>query len=247
MSRAHSKLANPPIQEGLIDLRVAFEALPTDRAFESIAEEIASSYELTYPLNRVSSQFQITEDVVSTSSASFQRIGTRFQSNSSNFVFQAQIDGFTVSLLRPYSSWDKLYEETKRLWSIYEKHCKPINVGRIAVRYVNQFEAESLLVGLRTWLAVPPRAPDSMKGDTGSLFSRAVVEHEPTGTTTVLVQLAQSVPDGKVGITIDIDAFRVRNFDVQGKEWWSQLEDLRTLKNRVFFSSVTKNTLALFQ
>jgi uncharacterized protein (TIGR04255 family) len=53
--------------------------------------------------------------------------------------------------------------------------------------------------------------------------------------------------DGRYPVTLDIDAFRDREFDPTDANIWTFLEELRGLKNRVFFESITERTAELYE
>jgi len=45
---------------------------------------------------------------------------------------------------------------------------------------------------------------------------------------------------------LDVDVFKIANFDVNSKEYWELLAQFRTLKNTAFFGSITEKTKELF-
>jgi uncharacterized protein (TIGR04255 family) len=58
----------------------------------------------------------------------------------------------------------------------------------------------------------------------------------------------QAVDEQRVPLILDIDAFRTVDILIQAEaSAWRVLEELRTLKNDIFFGSITARAEALFQ
>lgn len=239
-------LKNAPIQEALIDLRAIFESPPDESAFEGIIEELRERYPDNSPIQKFTTHIQIG-DAGQSQRSTTQHRGVLLQSVDKSFVFQAQVDGFTLSKLRPYTKWDDLLEEAKRLWAIYEKHTNPLTVNRVAVRFVNCFDLPEPISNLKDFFEAPPELPPKLPQHLSNYLVRYQIPDTETGATVLLTQSMDEVASNQKQFIIDIDAFRATEFDVKKQQWWQLLTQLRSLKNRVFYSSLTPRTLDLFK
>ena len=62
--------------------------------------------------------------------------GIRFRSE--HEVIQFRVDGFTFSMLPPYSSWQELFDKAWEAWTLYKGIIGQASIVRLAVRYINR-------------------------------------------------------------------------------------------------------------
>ena len=239
-------LKNAPVQEGLIDLRATFSTVPVERNFQAIAADLTAFYPEAVAIQGAEMQIQISDAGLSQQALTSYR-GILLTSKDKGFVFQAQVDGFTLSRLRPYSTWDELFAETKRLWNVYEKHTKPTTVSRIAVRYINSFDLPGPIANLRDYFEAPPELPPKLPQGLSNYLVRYQVPDTETGATVILTQTMEESSNERISFVVDIDAFKLADFDAARQEWWELLSQLRAVKNQVFFASLTEKTLERFR
>lgn len=124
-----------PITEAIIDLRAD---LPDGTSVADL-ERVHIGQEVAYPIKRNRAlnvvQGQIGEQ--GAAAACSKHIGFLFASQDGKSLFQARLDGFTMSRLAPYERWESFRDEARRLWDVYRSVAKPIKVIRVAVRYIN--------------------------------------------------------------------------------------------------------------
>lgn len=247
-------LSNAPITEALIDIRVRF---PKKIEIENIADVI-KAVTGDYPNCRKRRSFagQISFSESSPPTLDVQQEGPDgflMTSNDGTQIFQARLDGFTFSRLRPYETWGKLRDESKKLWNIYCDTLHPTSVTRLAVRYINRIDLPPPIDDLKEWILTGPEiAPGLPQQLAGYFFKAHLPFKQPLG----FVNITQKVgvnekerPDDisdKIPLIFDIDAFLHMDTDPSSNEIWDRLEDLRTIKNNVFFESITSKTEALF-
>lgn len=241
-----TQLSNAPIQEGLIDLRTTFVATPSQEAFTAMAEELKASYPESVVLNRYEAQIKFGEGKPSAQSEN-RYAGLRLVSADKKYVFQAQIDGFTLSRLSPYSGWESLLQEAKMLWTVYEKHTRPSNVVRVAARYINRIELPVPITDFAEYFTAAPTLPPAMPQGISNYLVQLHIPDSELGAMIILTQTMEEVTGSNVVFVLDIDVFKISEFDIESKKWWLTLENLRRLKNRVFFSSLTEKTLERFK
>jgi hypothetical protein len=149
--------------------------------------------------------------------------GHRVKSPDAKQVAQFNRDGFVFSRLRPYQDWARFISEAIRLWQVYREIAKPDEVGRLGLRYINRF----------------PLSPNER--DIGSYL-----QHPYAVRVVKTLQEPQGRDDLRCYAILDIDAFTQEAFEPADEALGARLEDLRWLKNKVFFGSITNKALAAF-
>jgi uncharacterized protein (TIGR04255 family) len=115
-------LNNAPITEAVIDLRIETPIGVTVEAFEKL---LAARDNLGYTkkgrIMRGASGFALKADEMQSLGAQASGIGVRLQSQNEKYVAQLSLEGFALSRLQPYESWENLVAEARRLWQDYSE------------------------------------------------------------------------------------------------------------------------------
>jgi uncharacterized protein (TIGR04255 family) len=244
-------LARAPIVEALIDLRIHAAETVTVEALEKALDHRNFGYRKKGPILR--GHFGIMINPTETPPAQSMHgssaiIGTRLHSTDDKYVAQFTTEGFTLSRLEPYDSWERLVEEAKRVWVEYMGCVAPTQIHRTATRYINNLRLP-MTSGDRfeRFLTAMPNMPPDFPQVCSSFLQRFVVEDEICGATAILTQaLEQFTPKPPVPVIIDIDVFRETRFAPDGAEVWDFLDTLRGLKNRFFFGMLTEQAVSLY-
>jgi len=172
--------------------------------------------------------------------------GLRLHSTDGRFIAQFNREGFIFSRLQPYETWEQFKEETIRLWKIYADLAKSLEVRRLGVRFINRITLPVGEVHLKDYLRVPPQPPEELDLQMVTFFhqDRLSVPGHPYSVNIVkTVQPPQgSGPDGG-GIILDIDVLTTKSFEQDANAMEKHLAEMRWLKNKVFYSSLTKEAL----
>ena len=240
-------LAKAPIVEALIDLRVQLPVPFDVTRLNAIHEKTVERYPTKAMIRKFAGQIHLTEQGASQKINMDEPYGNRYTSSDGVFVFQARTDGFTLSRLKPYSDWDDLYSEAKRLWAIYAEVAGVELVTRVAVRYINRMEIPFPISDFAEYLASPPIIPAALPQTLSSFLMRFVMHDELNGISAIVTQALEESPSPIVPIVLDIDVFKEGSYEGKSDECWTVLSTLRDFKNRVFFSSITDKTLELFR
>ncbi len=241
-------LAHAPIVEALIDLRVHAPNGTTVEQLEKAIEGQDFGYHKKGPIIRSSLGFSFNLEEPHQPTSETAIVGIRLHSADERYVAQFTIEGFTLSRLEPYESWDILITEAKRIWAIYQACTKPTRIYRTATRYINNLRLpmkegerfENFLTGLPV---MPPDFPQTIS----SFLQRFVVYDIQCGATAVLTQaLEQFTAETALPVILDIDVFKETNFSPVGPEVWNYLAELRNLKNKFFFGALTEKALELY-
>ena len=157
---------NAPITEAIIDLRVEPTCEPVADTLESVGNDEQDVYPERTPILMGTGYLQWGDRVSATASSS--PLGTRFASRDGKVIWQARLDGFTISRLAPYDRWESFRDEARRLWTNYRQRIQSSSIQRIAVRYINRFDIPRDRLELkdyfRTYPEVPPGLPDELTG-----------------------------------------------------------------------------------
>lgn len=242
-------LSRAPITEALIDIRVE---LPTGSTVDRLAP-FADAVRAEYPKKRERkewhSQLVFPADAAMTvKSGSHEVVGHMFYSADGLQVVQARLDGFTFSRLKPYEDWEHLVGEAKRLWKVYRDVAKPVSITRIAVRFINRLELPLPLGKFTDWIVNPPGIPPGLPQSVAGFMTQLHVPFTefPKGYAIITHSVKPAPPPtDHVPYTFDIDAFEKARYSLDDESIWARFEELREIKNRVFFRTITQETLGL--
>jgi uncharacterized protein (TIGR04255 family) len=166
--------------------------------------------------------------------------GHHFLSEDESSIAQFRVDGFTFNRLRPYPGGDVVLAEALRLWAIYVRIAAPVAVSRAALRYINHITFPK--ARMADLLDAAPTPPEGCTGNVIQGFLDRIQCYDPESDLTVIRTIASAASkpatDG-VSVIIDIDAFRRADMGVGEPELRVVLDNLRGVKNRVFFGSIT--------
>jgi uncharacterized protein (TIGR04255 family) len=246
MNSQYENFPKPPIQEALLDFRVGFVNPPTQDDIKKLVPILARNYPVSNDVFRYNAPIAFGEGVGTTNQIS-NFGGLRFESTERNFVFQAHVDGFTISKLKPYRNWDELVNEAKELWKDYFGVLKPQTIERIACRYINRIEVNEKVFDFNDYLTAAPHVPEKLPQGVSRYLTQMEIPAPQEGATVIITQSLEGISDAPPAFLLDIDVFKVESFTAEESLWWVQLEKLRTLKNQFFFENVTDKAKALFR
>jgi uncharacterized protein (TIGR04255 family) len=174
--------------------------------------------------------------------------GYLFISQPRTEVVQLRLDGFTFSRLRPYTNWEEVLRAARRLWNHYANVAPVEAVVRVAVRYINNF---SIPPGRypADYLTTQPAMPEGLQRiSIRSSLSRLLLHDLATGANSVVAQALEHANGSVTAVVIDIDSYKTEeDFGLSGEAFWPHLEQLRDLKNRIFFGSITEAAAQEFE
>jgi uncharacterized protein (TIGR04255 family) len=184
-------LRQAPITEAVIDLRVE---TPPDVTVEALQSALARRGNLGYtrkgPIVRSEFGFAFNIEAEPKAEAHAARqtiIGVRLHSADDKYVAQLSVEGFTLSRLQPYESWENLVTEARRLWQGYTECVGARRIIRVATRDLNNLRLPSthtLNQFLRLWPSVPEGLPATLSG----FLYRLIIEDIESDATVILTQ-----------------------------------------------------------
>ena len=243
-------LNNAPITEAIIDFRVKLPSEFMVEAFLELKKTISDRFPKVEERKLFSSQLRIKKGKPQPPAAEYLGIqGYFFKPEDDKKVAQFRIDGFTFSLLKPYTHWEEMFAEARELWEMYCGIAQPEAVTRLAVRYVNHINIPLPVDDLSDYFTAPPKIPDNIQGIISGFLSKVVVyDQEMDVATNIVLALEKSIkPDKHITVVLDIDSFKTGDFSVSNDKMWDIFANLHNIKNQIFFNSITDETARLFE
>ena len=249
MVAVEEHLENAPIQEAVIDFRVRRDDPIAESTFQVLQSALGDAYPTADQLQTRTFEFRVDNPDKPVSSYESTAIGYRYTSADRTYISQFRNDGFTLSRLAPYESWNSAKAEADRLWAIYVRETKPSAITRIAVRYINRIVLQftDKAIDIEDYFLMVPKVPPELPQSTVSLLSQLKLHDSATGAAANVSISALKFEESGIPVIFDIDVFKGGEFQVNGDESWDFLEKLRELKNIIFFHSITDKTMELFK
>jgi len=159
-------------------------------------------------------------------------------------------DGFVYSRLQPYQSWNQFFGDALRLWKIYLETARPTEMQRIGLRFINKIQLPPKEVDFEKYIQPYPEPPFGLELPFLSFFHHdtLAVPGNPYAINIIrTIQPATNPQIEGIGLIVDIDAFTTQAFEIKGGALEERLGELRWLKNKAFFGSVTADAMKLFR
>lgn len=244
---APSHLPNAPIAEAVLDLRVSFAAPPAVEAHAQIAEKMGGYVE-TGKIQNVVAVMLADPAAAPAQISTPQQIGARYTSADGLYVMQSRADGLTLSRLKPYQEWEPLFNEMWRAWTAYKEVLKPTGVVRVSARFINQID---LPAGsdLDEYFVVSPKLPEGAPNFMTTFSSVVGIPFEEQKAIAFMRMAMPISPDPtKCPVVLDFDILRDCDLGPDDDDdVRANINSLRSIKNRLFFGSITEKCVGLFQ
>lgn len=237
-------LSNAPITEAVIDVRVQLEP-KFDAARLLLTKQSLSGL---YPRSEEQKSAKVALKAKQTLEATTTDLGLHgvlHKSLDGRELVQCRMDGFTFNRLSPYTSWEDILPKALSAWEEYSKATTPIGVTRVAVRFINHVPVTGSLRDAFNSVETHLKLPAGIPGALRTYGFRAVVEHPDGATNANIVQAVEpDVAKESYKVMLDIDVFRNRMSSTVTKDQLAaEFEDLRKIKNTIFFSMLTQETV----
>jgi uncharacterized protein (TIGR04255 family) len=248
MARPRSHLPRAPIDETIIDFRVLRRDGVAADHFSGLSSRIGQQYNPPSLMQSVEARFGIEAGRAVAPTQVETAVGWLYQSQTQGAVAQFRVDGFTFSKLRPYTTWEEVFGEARRLWSIYVQVAQPLQLSRLAVRYLNHLRLPAP-ADLGAYLSAPPILPQPIPQRMREFLTRVVVDAPERNLSAILIQASETPLDdpSTVQVLLDIEAFREVALPAEDPSLSEIFEQLRALKTEVFYASVTERTVEMYE
>jgi len=248
-------LNTAPIAEAVIDIR----ALPS-KAFEESSvrlylEEKLVGYSFLDSHREI--HYEVRAEGEKPPEQSIRDLGwrgVRFQSNDQKKIAQFNRDGFAFSWLEPYDNWQSFFQEGKSLWSVFKNLAAPVNIDRIGLRFINRIELPSGELNIERYLRNAPVPPADLDLPfLGFMHQETLsVPGHPYAINFIrTIQPPQRPLDKGIAIILDIDVFTLQPLEQavenDDTKFSDMLSEMRWLKDKTFFGSITEEGLEKFK
>jgi uncharacterized protein (TIGR04255 family) len=230
--------------EAVIDFRVLRREGITADQFQGLLETLGSQYRNPSPMHSIQARFGMEEGRPVGPMQVQAAVGWVYQSDGA--LAQFRVDGFTFSKLEPYTTWEGVFGEADRLWRIYVETAQPREISRVAVRYINRLRL-SAPARLGEYLEAPPVLPPPIPQKLREFLMRAVVEDGNDASAILIEAVEASLDPATIPLLLDIDAFREVSLAPDDPTVAGIFEQLRRLKNDVFFATITDRTVEMYE
>lgn len=236
---------NAPITEAVIEFRI--NTLPDERLTE--LEEFEKYVVDTYPekktLNRGNIKITTGTKPVIVQNESI--IGYRFISVDKLQIIQARLNGFSLSRLKPYNSWEEFINETKKISSLFFNHISIPMIIRVSLRYINKIELLLPIEDISKYIACHPTIPIKDSFVVSNFLNRTEFYMNRFDTRVNLILTTKGTTKDILPIILDIDVMKNTEVDPDSSVVWETLDQHRHIKNELFFNIITKETQKLFE
>ena len=242
LQESFPNLSKAPIEEAIIEVR---SLAITDWQEESVSKQIKQllpEYPSTQSLRSFQHELKVDSDTPI--AQKFQDLGwrgLRCESEDKHLVAQFYRDIFIFSCLRPYENWETFYSEAIRVWSIYSSISQATEIQRLGLRFLNRIEAPQSAFELGDFLTVPPSPPEAMDLPLSGFLHHNT--YQVPGCSYGINTATTIQVDEKAWLILDIDVFTTEPFESVKGEIEKFLPEMRWLKNKMFFNSITEKLL----
>ncbi|MCY4261743.1 MAG: TIGR04255 family protein [Candidatus Dadabacteria bacterium] len=238
-------LSKAPIVEAVLDLRVVSSAEWDESNLQNQLKERLPDYPKHDTVQETEVQFSpntgtnVIKDSI--------HIGLKCQSENSFYVVQFNKDSFVFSRLKPYENWEKFSKEALRLWKIYCELLKPAEIGRIGLRFINRIAIEQeRKIELANYYRRPPLPIEDLDWSLSDYLHRDVLQVPGTFYSVNIIKTVQTT-QREAGLLLDIDVFTEKRFSFNELRISENMNKMRWVKNKVFFSSLTEKALEEYE
>jgi uncharacterized protein (TIGR04255 family) len=244
-------LKNPPIVEAIVNLVVRFPSPPKPETFADLAKDLGPSYHA--PENRNMWQIVLGQAQAAVMPFSGPPVVNSyvFRSVDGHSVVQSKTDGFTFSALPPYKGWPDLIGGALPLWEKYRDRCLPDRVVRCSLRFINRLMLPGPIIDFDDYIIGGPKIPPELPQSLSEFSVSYVLPLNPIGAAIGRIQLAFSsnqMTESHTPVILDLDILQECDIDPMDlREVKKIFDNLRTLKNHVFFGTLTEAAVKVFE
>ncbi|MGH8544088.1 MAG: TIGR04255 family protein [Gammaproteobacteria bacterium] len=244
-------LPRAPIVEAVIEIRARATKTLEESSLRSALEPRLAGYTFLDSLREFHGEVKIEGGKPPTQKVSeLGWKGVRYRSSDGKHIAQFNRDAFVFSRLEPYVTWDQLFDESQRLWAIFREVAQPVDIQRIGLRYINRIKLPPGEVRFEDFIQPAPSNPRELDlpFDSFMHYDTLAVPDYPFAINVIrTVQRPSGAGDARVALILDIDVFTTQGFDVDDGFFGQRLLEMRWLKNKVFFGSITEKALEMFR
>ena len=240
-----------PIVEAVIYIQISFdEPIIENSLMNAMSGKFGTGYHFAGSQREI--QFQATVTPPQPPNQTFRDLGwkgLRFHSSDKKYIVQFNRDGFALSRLEPYENWEKFSDEALRLWNGYAEFTKPTQITRLGLRYINRIQLPPNESRFQEYVNVGSSTPESLSFIVSGFMHQDAVIVPNYSYAINIIKTLQQPANLSLGLNLilDIDTFSTVSLTVHRSQIKNHLAEIRWLKNKVFFDTVTEKSLERFR
>ncbi|HEV7401558.1 MAG TPA: TIGR04255 family protein [Chthoniobacteraceae bacterium] len=248
MSETRFQLAVCPIIEAVIDVRCdmppGFDlAASEERAHTAFGDSYKSVQRHFVRTHR----FEVND--LEATSAEEGLEGLQFLQEDGRQLVQVRTQGFSFNRLAPYTSLDDYLPEFERTWKLFVNLTTPALIREVRLRYINRLLLPIVddQVEFNAYLRISPRLPDEERLAFLTFFNQYTAVEVESGYEVNSVMTLQASESNRLPLILDIEVVAKGSNEPNDWEWIRvRVDELRSLKNRVFKNTLTDKCLNLY-
>jgi uncharacterized protein (TIGR04255 family) len=236
-------LSKAPVVEAVLELRSRVETewdeVHTTKRLRELLPEFPKVESLRTLMHEV-----VLEPSIATvqNAADLGWVGVLMKTADEKQIVRFERDAFSYSQLAPYPGWDAFIDRALQLWNLRTAESAHNEIARIGLRFINRIAAGGPNEDLQKVLVAAPVKPDDLPLPYAGFLHRDVFEvpgYDYAVLTTRTIQPMASDATTASGLIIDIDVFTTKPATLTIEELRARLREMRWLKNKTFFGSLT--------
>lgn len=242
------KYKNVSLKESVLDVRVS---LHDGFDFQQLAD-LVEKYQEDFPQKQVQTQFEtgfkVEEGQPSVSNTLYKKNGFILKNKKGDRALQLRLDGFTFSKLHPYNGWDKFTGEAYGLLNEYLDAIKPLNITRIALRFINEIKIPLPIESLENYFNTFPIIPNKLTILPNKfLFQFSFEDSNAKDISAIVTQAVKQKTKEFLPYIFDIDVFKEKAISSDIAKIKKEFISLRKFKNFIFEESLKEKAKDLIR
>jgi len=242
-------LTNAPIIEAVVEIRTRATTQFTDELVTRKITELLPDYPQRQPQRAIEMFAHFDSHGLAEQSKRDHWRGLKVTTADGKQIAQFKPDGFIFSRIAPYESWERFRTETLRLWSIHAEIAKPTEIQRIGVRFINRMSVSRDGKKTHDYLRTPPQSPVGFEIPIRTFLHKETFEvpgHPYSLNRVQTIQLDEGSDAALGSVILDIDVYSTVPNDPDLTILNRRLSEMRWLKDKVFFGSITNEARTAF-
>ena len=240
---------NAPIVEAIFDIQTALPLIPTQEQFTELAKGIVGDAYSSCSTIRCQNIELVQGSAELNVKSNDDWIGCEFRQQDLPQVLRIRKDGMSFHRLHPYTSYEELIPQFRKLWESYLSTFSPKAVTKVSLRFINRINlpAGSKIVDLSKFVKVVPHVALPVETDIQNLLSRVHIVEKGTNNNAHVSFSSVKKGEDLENILLDIETWNSLGAAADSSEIWDSFEGLRDLKNTLFTGSLEEECLSLFK
>jgi uncharacterized protein (TIGR04255 family) len=238
------QLKNTPIKEVIFTIsfkeNIALEKLELFKQLPQITEK--------FPIINTGFQTQLRSKNNEPPVSKVSEVGFIMKDKLNSYIIQAKKGSFAFHKVNGYESFETLLIKLETYWNELIKICGDLTILNLSVRYLNLIEKEKD-EKISDLLNIVTKHPFGEENETNLTQHRFKYDKNSQITITVVTAKPNFVVTEKQnnklkdGVVLDIIINKKINSDTQATFDFTNFNEMRTVKNEIFFKIITEKTI----